>query len=89
MPVLNSICFFGQMLRIKQCLRVHEAGMAFNIWNQMQMSKAVFSRMRSTDESFFLLPATIYSDTPELHSTSLVDTFRLAQNLCGLQRIRG
>ena len=45
--------------------------------------------MRMTDESFFLLPATIYSDNPELHSASISDTLRLAQNLCALQRVRG
>jgi hypothetical protein len=68
---------------------VHDSGMAFNIWTQMQVNKAAFSRMRTTDESFFLLPATIYSDNPELHSNNITDTFRLAHNLCGLQRIRG
>lgn len=63
--------------------------MAFDIWHQIQTNKAVFSRMRMTDESFFLLPATIYSDNPELHSASISDTLRLAQNLCALQRVRG
>jgi hypothetical protein len=81
----------AQIARVKQALGggPDQQGMAFSVWNQMQASKALFARMSTADENFFLLPATIYSDTPQLHSASIADALRLAQNLCMAQRVRG
>jgi hypothetical protein len=82
---------WAQIARVKQALGggPDQQGMAFSVWNQMQASKALFARMSTADENFFLLPATIYSDTPQLHSASIADALRLAQNLCMAQRVRG
>ena len=87
----SHFIFLAQIARVKQALGggPDQQGMAFSVWNQMQASKALFARMSTADENFFLLPATIYSDTPQLHSASIADALRLAQNLCMAQRVRG
>jgi hypothetical protein len=55
-----------------------KAGVAIDIWHTIQGNKMFMHGIRTSEEAFFLLPATRFSVEPGRHSTSIEDVYQLA-----------
>jgi hypothetical protein len=55
-----------------------KAGIALDIWHTIQQNKIFIHNIRTSEEAFFLLPATRFSREPGRHSTAIEDTYQLA-----------